>query len=155
MRVVEFAQQRLLGDLWGLLEVAAGALVAFNLTAVLAGVVQINSLGVYGAQGAGADLARALAVSAFLMLYGAALLAAGFWQRRRASALSQSYRLSRRRRYSSSIARTVSCGPVSAWMAAFCVIDETFDVEWLWMAPQAAMSGAGPRAQPQRQPVMA
>ncbi len=64
-----------------LLEVAAGVLIAFNLTAVLAGLVQINSLGVYGAQGAGAALARALAVSAFLMLYGAALLAAGFWQR--------------------------------------------------------------------------
>lgn len=62
-------------------QVAAGTLIAFNLTAVLAGVVQINSLGIYGPQGTDVALDRALAVSAFLMLYGALLLALGFWQR--------------------------------------------------------------------------
>lgn len=62
-------------------QVAAGTLIAFNLNAVLAGVVQINSLGVYGAEGTDAALERALAVSAFLMFYGALLLAVGFWQR--------------------------------------------------------------------------
>ncbi len=62
-------------------QVAAASLIALNLTAVLAGVVQINSLGIPGAQGTDAALDRALAVSAFLMLYGALLLAVGFWQR--------------------------------------------------------------------------
>lgn len=62
-------------------QIAAGTLIAFNLTGVLAGVVQIDSLGIYGAQSADAVLERALAVSAFLMLYGALLLGIGFWQR--------------------------------------------------------------------------
>jgi len=62
-------------------QVAAGSLIAFNLIAVLAGVVQINSLGIFGSQGADAGLDRALAVSAFLMLYGALLLTIGFWRR--------------------------------------------------------------------------
>jgi len=62
-------------------QVAAGSLIAFNLIAVLAGVVQINSLGIPGSQGADAALDRALAVSAFLMLYGALLLTIGFWRR--------------------------------------------------------------------------
>jgi hypothetical protein len=35
------------------------------------------------------------------------------------------------------------------------VIEQTFDVEWLWMALQALTSGCGPTAQPQRQPVIA
>ena len=50
---------------------------------------------------------------------------------------------------------TQSCGPLSAATAAFCVIDETFEVEWLWSALQALISGAGASAQPQRQPVIA
>ncbi len=62
-------------------QLAAAALIAFNLTALLAGVVQIDSLGIYGSEGADAALERALAVSAFLMLYGAILLAVGFWRR--------------------------------------------------------------------------
>ncbi|GAC1357141.1 MAG: hypothetical protein NVSMB3_03690 [Acidobacteriaceae bacterium] len=65
----------------GFREIAAGTLIAFNLTAVLAGVVQITSLGIHGAQGVEDALERALAVSAFLMLYGAILLAVGFWRR--------------------------------------------------------------------------
>ncbi len=59
------------------------------------------------------------------------------------------------RRYSSSISVTQSCGPVSAAMTAFCVIEQTFDVEWLCSALQAAITAAGPIAQPQRQPVIA
>ncbi len=62
-------------------QIAAGTLIAFNLSAVLAGVVQINLLFVSNAQNADAALERALATSAFLMLYGALLLAVGFWQR--------------------------------------------------------------------------
>ena len=31
----------------------------------------------------------------------------------------------------------------------------TFDVEWLWIASDAAITAAGPIAQPQRQPVIA
>ena len=50
---------------------------------------------------------------------------------------------------------THSCGPRSAASTAFCVIEQTFDVEWLWMALQALTSGAGPTAHPQRQPVIA
>ena len=50
---------------------------------------------------------------------------------------------------------TQSCGPVSAATTAFCVIEQTFDVEWLWSALQAATTAAGPIAQPQRQPVIA
>ena len=50
---------------------------------------------------------------------------------------------------------TGACGPVSAASAAFCVIDETFDVEWLWSAFAAATTARGPSAQPQRQPVIA
>ena len=50
---------------------------------------------------------------------------------------------------------THSCGPLSAAVTAFCVIEQTFDVEWLWSALQAPTSAAGPTAQPQRQPVIA
>ena len=32
---------------------------------------------------------------------------------------------------------TQSCGPVSAATTAFCVIEQTFDVEWLWSALHA------------------
>lgn len=62
-----------------LAQVAAGAIIAFNLIAVLAGVVEINSRDFSGAADTALD--RALAVSAFLMVYGALLLAVGFWQR--------------------------------------------------------------------------
>lgn len=62
-------------------EIAAGTLIAFNLSAIVAGVIQINLLLVSTAQNADAALERALAISAFLMLYGALLLAVGFWQR--------------------------------------------------------------------------
>lgn len=64
-----------------LTRIAAASLIAFNLTALLSIVDQINLLFVSGPQNADAALQRALAVSAFLMLYGAVLLAAGFWKR--------------------------------------------------------------------------
>ena len=59
---------------------AGGTLIAFNLAALFTGVREISALWPrYG----GPDLSvqRSLAVSAFLMVYGAALLAAGFWRR--------------------------------------------------------------------------
>ena len=62
---------------------------------------------------------------------------------------------SRRSRYSSRIAVTASCGPVSAATAAFWAIEETFEVEWPCTVLQAAMNAAGAIAQPQRQPVIA
>jgi hypothetical protein len=50
---------------------------------------------------------------------------------------------------------TQLCGPVSAAAAAFCVIEQTLDVEWLWTALHALIKLAGPSAHPQRHPVMA
>src|SRR5438477_3887806 len=73
----------------------------------------------------------------------------------RGSAESHVYSRSRRRRYSSSISVTQSCGPRSAASAARCEIEQTLEVEWLWMALHAFTRAAGPTAQPQRQPVIA
>jgi hypothetical protein len=50
---------------------------------------------------------------------------------------------------------TQCCDPVSAATTAFCVIEQTFDVEWLCSALAACTTGFGPTSQPQRQPVMA
>src|SRR5437016_5674065 len=72
----------------------------------------------------------------------------------RGSAVSHPCSWSRRLRYSSSIARTGSCDPVNAATAAFWVIDDTFDVAWLWMASHAATKAGGPMVQPQRHPVI-
>lgn len=58
---------------------ASATLVLFNLTAILATVREIEAL--FQASGPEAALERSLAISAFLMLYGATLLAAGFWRR--------------------------------------------------------------------------
>src|ERR1043166_1726042 len=73
----------------------------------------------------------------------------------RGSAVSHAERLSRRVRYSSSIAFTGACTPVSASTTAFCVIEVTLDVAWLWIALHAAIILAGPIVRPQRQPVIA
>src|SRR5579864_883144 len=73
----------------------------------------------------------------------------------RGSAVSHSCTASRRVRYSFSMAVTGACEPVSAATAAFCVMEVTFDVEWLCSALEAAMTAAGPICQPHRQPVMA
>jgi uncharacterized membrane protein len=64
------------------LEIAAASIIAFNLTAILSVVRELELLWynptVYNPE---ADLQKSLAISAFLMLYGAVLLAAGFWKR--------------------------------------------------------------------------
>jgi len=62
---------------------AAAVTIAFNLIAVLTGVREVSSLfaAAPNAWTADAALQQALAISAFLMLYGAALLAVGFWRR--------------------------------------------------------------------------
>lgn len=60
---------------------AASLSVAFNLVAVVATVAQIDLLFRGDLSNTDLSLQRALAVSAFLMLYGAVLLAIGFWQR--------------------------------------------------------------------------
>jgi len=62
---------------------AATGVIAFNAIAVLTGVREVSALfapapNVWSAE---AGLQQALAISGFLMLYGAALLAAGFWKR--------------------------------------------------------------------------
>jgi uncharacterized membrane protein len=60
---------------------AGGSTIAFNLTAVLTGVREIAAIWAGAAMTADEGLQQALAISAFLMLYGAALLAAGFLKR--------------------------------------------------------------------------
>jgi uncharacterized membrane protein len=62
---------------------AACSTIAFNLIAVLTGVREVSAIWNNSsvAWSADAALRQALAISAFLMLYGAVLLAAGFWRR--------------------------------------------------------------------------
>ena len=60
---------------------AALSTIAFNLIAVLTGVREIEACWENSPATADSGLQQALAISAFLMLYGAALLAAGFWRR--------------------------------------------------------------------------
>jgi uncharacterized membrane protein len=64
---------------------AALSTIAFNLVAVLTGVREIDAIWDFPAANTAANLdaalQQALAISGFLMLYGAALLAAGFWKR--------------------------------------------------------------------------
>ena len=60
---------------------AAGATIGFNLIAVLTGVREVGAIWAGASAGADAALQQALAISAFLMLYGALLLAAGFLRR--------------------------------------------------------------------------
>jgi uncharacterized membrane protein len=60
---------------------AGASIIAINLIALLAGVREIEALWTRATVDTEADLQRALAVSAFLMVYGGALLAVGFWRR--------------------------------------------------------------------------
>jgi uncharacterized membrane protein len=60
---------------------AALSTIAFNLIAVLTGVREIEAIWEGSAPSPDAGLQQALAISGFLMLYGAALLAVGFWKR--------------------------------------------------------------------------
>jgi uncharacterized membrane protein len=57
--------------------VAGATLILFNLVAILSVEREIGALWTRSE----ADLQRSLAISGFLMLYGAVLLAAGFWKR--------------------------------------------------------------------------
>jgi uncharacterized membrane protein len=63
------------------LSIAAASIIALNLTAVLACVRELNSAWRLSSVSSEPDLQKALAISAFLMLYGALLLAVGFWKR--------------------------------------------------------------------------
>ena len=60
---------------------AALSSIAFNLIAVLTGVREIEAIWEGSAPSPDAGLQQALAISGFLMLYGATLLAVGFWKR--------------------------------------------------------------------------
>ena len=64
---------------------AALSTIAFNLVAVLTGVREISAIWDTSAASVAANvdaaLQQALAISGFLMLYGATLLAVGFWRR--------------------------------------------------------------------------
>jgi uncharacterized membrane protein len=63
------------------LQIAAASIIAFNLSAVLTCVRELDRAWRHTTLNPDADLQKSLAISAFLMLYGAALLAAGFWRR--------------------------------------------------------------------------
>lgn len=58
-----------------------GSVILINLIAILTGVREIHALWPLASANSESELQRALAVSTFLMLYGAALLAIGFWRR--------------------------------------------------------------------------
>ncbi|MBS1800951.1 MAG: DUF2339 domain-containing protein [Acidobacteria bacterium] len=62
-------------------QLSGGSVIAINLIAVLAGVREVATLWQVSTTDPDMELRRALAVSGFLMLYGAALLAVGFWRR--------------------------------------------------------------------------
>ncbi len=69
----------------GLLHIAAASVIALNLLAIFAGIREIPLLwsanrGLF-TNGSESGLQQALAISAFLMLYGAGLLAVGFWRK--------------------------------------------------------------------------
>jgi uncharacterized membrane protein len=63
------------------LQIAGASIIALNLVAVLACVRELETTWRHTAGDPEADLRKSLAVSAFLMLYGAGLLAVGFWKR--------------------------------------------------------------------------
>jgi uncharacterized membrane protein len=63
------------------LQIAGGSIIALNLVAVLACVREFETRWRHTAGNPEADLQKSLAISAFLMLYGAGLLAVGFWKR--------------------------------------------------------------------------
>jgi len=63
------------------MQIAGGSIIALNLVAVLACVRELDTEWHHSSGSPEADLQRSLAISAFLMLYGAGLLAIGFWKR--------------------------------------------------------------------------
>ncbi len=62
-------------------QMAGGSIIAINLITVLTGVREIEALWPITSADPEAQLRQALAVSAFLMVYGGLLLAIGFWKR--------------------------------------------------------------------------
>ena len=78
---LQLAKERLGEDFW--MNCAALSTIAFNLVAVLTGVREVAAVWspAPNAWSADAALQQALAISSFLMLYGAVLLAVGFWRR--------------------------------------------------------------------------
>jgi uncharacterized membrane protein len=63
------------------LQIAGASIIALNLVAVLACVRELETTWQRAVGDPEADLRKSLAISGFLMLYGAALLAVGFWKR--------------------------------------------------------------------------
>jgi uncharacterized membrane protein len=63
------------------LQIAGASIIALNLVAVLACVRELDTTWRHTYGNPEADLKKSLAVSAFLMLYGAGLLGVGFWKR--------------------------------------------------------------------------
>jgi uncharacterized membrane protein len=63
------------------LQIAGGSIIALNLIAVLACVRELDATWRQTSGNPEADLQKSLAISGFLMLYGAGLLAVGFWKR--------------------------------------------------------------------------
>jgi uncharacterized membrane protein len=61
--------------------IAGASIIALNLVAVLACVRELDTMWRQTTGNPEADLQKSLAISAFLMLYGAGLLAVGFWKR--------------------------------------------------------------------------
>ncbi|MBB5328300.1 DUF2339 domain-containing protein [Tunturiibacter gelidoferens] len=61
--------------------IAGSSIAAFNFIAILSCLRELDSAWSVSVANPEADLQKALAMSAFLMLYGAALLALGFWKR--------------------------------------------------------------------------
>lgn len=61
--------------------IAGASIIALNLVAVIACVRELTTFWSVTLNHPEAELRKALAISAFLMLYGAALLAVGFWKR--------------------------------------------------------------------------
>ncbi len=63
------------------LHIAGASIIALNLVAIVACVRELDTVWGHTAAHSDAELQKALAVSAFLMIYGAVLLAVGFWKR--------------------------------------------------------------------------
>ena len=64
---------------WG--HIAGVSIIALNLVAIVACVRELNTVWRQALVNSEAELQKALAISAFLMIYGAVLLAVGFWKR--------------------------------------------------------------------------
>jgi len=61
--------------------IAGASVIALNFVAIIAGVRELNTVWGQTIAHSDAELRKAFAVSAFLMIYGAVLLAIGFWKR--------------------------------------------------------------------------